>query len=117
MNAKDLKAGDKLKSSKGKLLKISSVRTQKSRAVVYNFTVADYHTYFVSNLGVWVHNTQKCNVDPPSPEQLLGIKHANQRPRDSLNDIIPLDDRVKNNSPHKTKRRLNDEEKKMPTNF
>ena len=114
MKAKDLKAGDKLKSSKGKLLKISSVRTQKSRAVVYHFTVADYHTYFVSNLGVWVHN---CKVVSPPPEKILGIKHANQRPRDSLNDIIPLDDRVKNNSPHKTKRRLNDEEKKMPTNF
>jgi hypothetical protein len=23
---------------------------------VYNFTVADYHTYFVSDLGIWVHN-------------------------------------------------------------
>ena len=24
---------------------------------VYNFTVEDFHTYFVSELGVWVHNT------------------------------------------------------------
>ncbi len=25
--------------------------------MVYNFTVADFHTYFVSELGIWVHNT------------------------------------------------------------
>ncbi|WP_059171344.1 polymorphic toxin-type HINT domain-containing protein [Bacillus sp. FJAT-27445] len=24
---------------------------------VYNFTVANYHTYYVSDLGIWVHNT------------------------------------------------------------
>lgn len=28
-------------------------------ATVYNFEVEDYHTYFVGELGVWVHNT--CN--------------------------------------------------------
>lgn len=28
---------------------------------VYNFTVADFHTYFVSDLGIWVHNTG-CDV-------------------------------------------------------
>jgi len=27
--------------------------------MVYNFTVADYHTYYVTDLGIWVHNT-KC---------------------------------------------------------
>ncbi|AVV57907.1 hypothetical protein C7121_18165 [Paenibacillus glucanolyticus] len=29
--------------------------------MVYNFTVADYHTYYVTDLGIRVHNT-KCNV-------------------------------------------------------
>ncbi|WP_429821259.1 polymorphic toxin-type HINT domain-containing protein [Brevibacillus porteri] len=24
---------------------------------VYNFTVADFHTYFVSDLRIWFHNT------------------------------------------------------------
>ena len=24
---------------------------------VYNFTVEDYHTYYVTDLGIWVHNT------------------------------------------------------------
>ena len=88
VNAKDLKAGDKLKSSKGKLLKISSVRTQKSRAVVYNFTVADYHTYFVSNLGVWVHN---CKVD--SAGKITSKSNGSDKlyiPRDNNGNPIPL---------------------------
>nr|WP_269846562.1 polymorphic toxin-type HINT domain-containing protein [Paenibacillus roseus] len=24
---------------------------------VYNFTVADFHTYYVTDIGIWVHNT------------------------------------------------------------
>jgi hypothetical protein len=30
---------------------------------VYNFTVADFHTYYVSSLGIWVHNINRC-LDP-----------------------------------------------------
>lgn len=26
--------------------------------MVYNFTVADFHTYYVTDLGIWVHNTE-----------------------------------------------------------
>ena len=29
--------------------------------MVYNFTVADYHTYYVTDLEIWVHNTKGCN--------------------------------------------------------
>lgn len=30
---------------------------------VYNFTFADFHTYFVSDLGIWVHNINCLDSD------------------------------------------------------
>lgn len=56
--AKELKAGDLLQQSNGNLLEIKDIHIiqHNSPVTVYNFTVADFHTYFVSDLGIWVHN-------------------------------------------------------------
>ncbi|WP_238403834.1 polymorphic toxin-type HINT domain-containing protein [Paenibacillus paridis] len=53
---KDLKVGDLLVSSDGTKLAIVKIEKEPREATVYNFEVADFHSYFVSNLGVWVHN-------------------------------------------------------------
>ncbi|TNJ53558.1 hypothetical protein FE784_40400 [Paenibacillus hemerocallicola] len=37
--------------------KIEFIKLEKP-VTVYNFTVLDYHTYYVTDIGVWVHNTQ-----------------------------------------------------------
>ncbi|WP_135555998.1 polymorphic toxin-type HINT domain-containing protein [Paenibacillus cymbidii] len=57
--AADLQVGDKLQQSNGNTLTIDSIKNVKheEKVKVYNFTVADFHTYFVSDLGIWVHNT------------------------------------------------------------
>ncbi len=34
---------------------------------MYNFEVEDYHTYYVSNAKVLVHNSGDCDVTPGSP--------------------------------------------------
>ena len=34
--------------------------------MVYNFQVEEFHTYFVSKLGVWVHNADKQYKIPKS---------------------------------------------------
>ncbi|MDO4250892.1 MAG: hypothetical protein Q4C68_05210 [Moraxella sp.] len=47
---------------------------------VYNLEVADYHTYFISGSGLWVHNTS-------SPSQVLL-----QTARDIANGITPISD-------------------------
>jgi hypothetical protein len=66
---------------------------------VYNLTVEDFETYFVGELGVWVHNTgpgKSCDQKtdpagtpeappkplgmPPRPSDLSGGKHAFDRP-------------------------------------
>ncbi|WP_322923210.1 polymorphic toxin-type HINT domain-containing protein [Paenibacillus campi] len=54
----DLKVGDRLKQSNGHVLAIEQIEVvhHEQKVKVYNFTVAEYHTYFVSDLGIWVHN-------------------------------------------------------------
>ncbi|KQN96007.1 hypothetical protein ASF12_24540 [Paenibacillus sp. Leaf72] len=44
----------------------------KEKVTVYNFEVADFHTYFVSDLGIWVHNTNlnNCHVNTSTAKPL-----------------------------------------------
>ncbi|HZG14451.1 MAG TPA: polymorphic toxin-type HINT domain-containing protein, partial [Candidatus Bathyarchaeia archaeon] len=48
--------------SDGKELAIERIEVRKEHNTVYNFKVKDFHTYFVSNLGIWTHN--RCDVTP-----------------------------------------------------
>lgn len=54
--AKDLRVGDEIVTSVGNTLKLTATRNKLRSTKVYNITVADFHTYFVGNAGVWVHN-------------------------------------------------------------
>ena len=56
--AADLEPGDTLRLASGRMVAITSVTTRSGvRVPVYNFAVADFHTYFAGPGGVWVHNT------------------------------------------------------------
>jgi hypothetical protein len=57
--------GDKLQQSDGNTLTIDNINIVKhdEKVKVYNFTVADFHTYFVSELGIWVHNINCVDVN------------------------------------------------------
>jgi Pretoxin HINT domain len=69
--AADLHVGDKLQQSNVNTMTIASIIVVKHAELVkvYNFTVADFHTYFVRDLGIWVHNT---GCDVLSPFDLVG---------------------------------------------
>jgi len=54
-NAKDLKAGNAVATLEGDLL-IRSVERVNQPLKVYNFTVDNTHSYFVSKNALWVHN-------------------------------------------------------------
>ncbi|WP_430191112.1 polymorphic toxin-type HINT domain-containing protein [Paenibacillus jamilae] len=58
--AKDLKVGDLLVQNDGNTLKIDSIELLHKQAMVYNMTVEEFHTYFVSDLSIWVHNIGAC---------------------------------------------------------
>ncbi len=83
--AVDLKVGDELVQSNGNHLKIDNIEIvhHEEKVKVYNFTVADFHTYFVSDLGIWVHNincdySQFRNFDTHYEKHVLG-KHGGKK--------------------------------------
>ena len=57
--ADELQVGDKLQKADGSNLTIDKVEFVKldEPVTVYNFTVEDYHTYYMTDIGIWVHNT------------------------------------------------------------
>ena len=58
--AAELKPGDDLRLAGGGIAEVVSVGVEYAPAgtnyTTYNFAVADFHTYFVGEDGVWVHN-------------------------------------------------------------
>ncbi|WP_300383915.1 polymorphic toxin-type HINT domain-containing protein, partial [Clostridium sp.] len=63
VEAEDLKVGEKVTLKTGKIATVENVTVEKlyKPIKVYNFEVEDWHTYFVSEVGVLVHNT--CMAD------------------------------------------------------
>ena len=59
IEAGNLKAGDKLVTSDGRIVEIEKIEKKEynESREVYNLNVYDFHTYFVSKIGVLVHNT------------------------------------------------------------
>jgi len=84
--AADLQAGDKLQQSNGNTLTIENIEIVKhdEPVKVYNFTVADFHTYFVSDLGIWVHNT---GCDILSPFDLVGRQTRDEMSKNQIKKL------------------------------
>ena len=55
-SAGTLKAGDLLTLADGTQVEVTEVTFEDRHETVYNMEVADYHTYYVGEDGVWVHN-------------------------------------------------------------
>ncbi|SMG53018.1 intein C-terminal splicing region/intein N-terminal splicing region/RHS repeat-associated core domain-containing protein [Paenibacillus aquistagni] len=66
---KNLKVGDLLVASDGSTKSIEQINKAEVHTTVYNFEVKDYNSYFVSNLGLWVHN---CTVTEGMIRSALG---------------------------------------------
>ncbi|WP_230980824.1 polymorphic toxin-type HINT domain-containing protein [Rossellomorea arthrocnemi] len=59
VKAKDLRTGDQLVTDNNLTLPITNIKIIKKHVTVYNFKVKDYHSYYVSNIGIWTHNSCK----------------------------------------------------------
>ena len=72
INAGNLLVGDKLISVNGEDLFVEKHRVEELHepATVYNFQVEDYHTYFVGESAVWVHNSE-CKVSTSRRDHIL----------------------------------------------
>jgi hypothetical protein len=56
VEAKDLTVGSLLQTEDGRVVNVDGVETREGSFEVYNFKVEGFHSYFVSDLGVLVHN-------------------------------------------------------------
>lgn len=61
-----LREGDRVLRPNGEWVRVVRIEKREGGAAVYNFSVADNHTYFVGKLGVLAHNTCPELVDPES---------------------------------------------------
>ena len=56
VKAKEVGIGSSIVTRAGPGAKVVGVQADVRRATVYNFTVDEFHTYFVGELALWVHN-------------------------------------------------------------
>ncbi|MBF2067245.1 MAG: putative Ig domain-containing protein [Calothrix sp. C42_A2020_038] len=56
VEAKDLEVGSLLQTEDGRIIDVDRVERREGQFEVYNFSVEGFHTYFVSELGILVHN-------------------------------------------------------------
>lgn len=56
VEAKDLTVGSLLQTADGRVVDVDRVQKREGNFEVYNFNVEGFHTYFVSDLGILVHN-------------------------------------------------------------
>jgi putative mafB-like protein len=77
-DAGDLVAGDYIKTQTGELVEINKVVYQYNAKKVFNFEVANWHTYFVGALAWLVHNARPClDKIKNLPEWLQHIQKGN----------------------------------------
>jgi hypothetical protein len=108
----DLKPGMRVLRARGPPVTVVSVERTGVVEATFNLEVADWHTYFVGDAGVWVHNSN-CGFgvnDPPvrvpgkwsdddlrsglqgKPPVGLGspdLHHADQMPGSGIHELLP----------------------------
>ncbi|MEH1789028.1 MAG: polymorphic toxin-type HINT domain-containing protein [Nostoc sp.] len=73
VEAKNLQVGSLLQTEDGRVIDVDKIEKREGDFTVYNFKVEDFHTYFVSDLGILVHNAdcfgthlKQLKGDPPA---------------------------------------------------
>ncbi|MEH2368115.1 polymorphic toxin-type HINT domain-containing protein [Nostoc sp.] len=56
VEAKDLEVGSLLQTEDGRIIDVDKIEKREGQFQVYNFRVEGFHTYFVSDLDILVHN-------------------------------------------------------------
>jgi hypothetical protein len=73
VTAANLGSGLEVSSSSGGWLRVTGATWRQRRTTVFNFEVADFHTYFVGEAGAWVHNVCRCGSAPVSRNNVTTV--------------------------------------------
>ncbi|HEX9060714.1 MAG TPA: polymorphic toxin-type HINT domain-containing protein, partial [Clostridia bacterium] len=114
VEASKLKEGDTLLMYSGKTVKVTKIFIEKLQKTinVFNFRVADWHTYIVSDLDILVHNNNPCaqggnkgnyKAGDKTPDGKILTNHAAERANERGFDDTTIDNIVKNNIKNRKK--------------
>jgi hypothetical protein len=81
-SASHLHSGQRLSTDCGEWVSVESIECTDVESEVYNFRVAEYHTYFVGGTGwgfsVWAHNTYAARTQQQAEDELFNIMMVGQ---------------------------------------
>ena len=103
MEAKDLQVGSLLQTSDGRVIDVDKIEKREGQFEVYNFNVEGFHTYFVSELGILVHNV--CVYTATNSRVDLNRAEGTYVTRQNLLDPATLYQHISRNVPPTSKRR------------
>ncbi|MCM3133648.1 S8 family serine peptidase [Paenibacillus polysaccharolyticus] len=89
----ELIIGDLLETSDNNYLPIKTIEVSNNREKVYNFTVDEYHTFYVTELGIWTHNhTCSLTIDDYKnlPSKVKNIKTKSKQDSVILGEQLEL---------------------------
>ncbi|HEY0706183.1 MAG TPA: polymorphic toxin-type HINT domain-containing protein [Polyangia bacterium] len=72
---------DRLIDRRGRAVELTSAESRDEQVPVYNLEVADHHTYFVGESGIWVHNTSA---------RTLRARVVLRRPGNPVGRVVPI---------------------------
>jgi RHS repeat-associated protein len=67
VEAKDIRVGSLLQTEDGRIIDVDGIEKREGEFEVYNFKVEGFHTYFVSDLGILVHNANCDDINSSTP--------------------------------------------------
>ena len=86
----ELQVGDLIETDGHGSMTVVSVEDEQRTDLTYNFTVADFHTYYVTKKNVLVHN---CNLEMKDGGLGKSTKGSDDKVKDTVNDIISSGDK------------------------
>ncbi len=85
----DLQVGDSVQTYEGGKIAISAINVVAGSTTVYNFEVEDYHTYYVSQAKVLVHNSGPCPHTTKTAKGVSNIaKNAKKMSPDDIGKFL-----------------------------
>jgi hypothetical protein len=83
-----LEIGDRIETSSGTVLKIVQSEEKNEPTTVYNLAVGDFHTYFVGESKVWVHNLS-CSLLTAAQDKANALLNVTPRPTTACAIEVP----------------------------
>jgi len=109
----ELNVGDLIETESGGWVSVQSVVNTERQERTYNVEVQDFHTYYVTELGIWAHNVdcgdgvaKKSDIstgrtEPKNFKEQLAMEEVKSKPSGSTPPRMPKMSDTKNNLLHK----------------